>query len=140
MKWYFRVLKKYATFNGRARRKEYWMFVFSNIFVSPVVALLAGFITALVARIEWGDGHGGQVTELAYNVGLLAGVVYSLAVWIPGIAVAVRRMHDTGRSGWWVLFPAVNFVLLFVGSQPGENRFGPNPKMAELSRSAAQAG
>jgi uncharacterized membrane protein YhaH (DUF805 family) len=138
MKWYFRVLKKYATFNGRARRKEYWMFVFSNIFVSLGIALLAGIIGLIVARIQFGDGRSASVMNMATVIGGLASIAYSLTVLIPSIAVAVRRMHDTGRSGWWIFFPLINFILLFVASQPAENKYGPNPKMAELSGNPAQ--
>ncbi len=57
-----------------------------------------------------------------------ASIIYSLAVLIPGIAVAVRRMHDVGRSGWWILLPIVNFVFLCLDSQPNENEYGLNPK------------
>jgi uncharacterized membrane protein YhaH (DUF805 family) len=138
MKWYFRVLKKYATFNGRARRKEYWMFVFLNIFVSLGITLA----TELIALIGFTVGRGGRIDvsdmRIAAGVSLLVSIVYSLAVLIPSIAVAVRRMHDAGRSGWWILFPLVNFIFLLVGSQPGENGYGPNP-MAEFPRNTAQA-
>ncbi len=56
--------------------------------------------------------------------------IYSLALLVPGIAVGIRRMHDTGRSGWWILLPVVNLVFLCQDSQSGENAYGPNPKMA----------
>lgn len=113
MNWYLDVLKKYAVFNGRARRKEYWMFVLFNL----IIALVLGLIERLV---------GGP--------GILANL-YSLAVLIPGLAVAFRRLHDTNRSGWWILIgliPLVGFIILIVfmaqDSQPGDNQYGPNPK------------
>ena len=120
MKWYLEVLKKYATFNGRARRTEYWYFVLFNIIISIVLAIVDGML-------------GSFSTER--GVGLLEGI-YSLAVLIPGIAVSVRRLHDTNRSGWWLLIvfvPLIGVIVLFVymvqDSQPGENQYGPNPKL-----------
>ncbi len=109
MGWYIAVLKQYAVFSGRARRKEYWMFVLFNFIISLILGLVEGLI-------------GGP--------GILANL-YSLAVLIPSIAVGVRRMHDTDRSGWWLLLPIVNIVFLVFDSQPEENRFGPNPKADE---------
>jgi len=103
---YFDVLKKYAVFNGRASRREYWMFFLISLGVS--LALI--FIESLLG----GKGY-------LYNL-------YSLAVFLPSLAAAVRRMHDTNRSGWWILLPIVNIVFMAQDSQPGVNRFGPNPK------------
>jgi len=116
MNWYLDVLKnKYATFDGRARRKEYWMFFLFNI----LVAIGLGIVEALIG-----------------TAGLIGGL-YGLAVLIPGIAVTVRRLHDTSRSGWWiliVLIPAVGTLILLIfmvlDSQPGDNAYGPNPKAA----------
>ncbi len=76
--------------------------------------------------------------ERAQAIAVLAGIVYSLAVLIPSIAVAVRRMHDSGRSGWWILLPLINFIFLCLDSQESENGYGANPKRGELSRSVAQ--
>jgi uncharacterized membrane protein YhaH (DUF805 family) len=114
--WYLDVLKnKYATFDGRARRKEYWMFFLFNI----LVAIGLGIVEALIG-----------------TVGLIGGL-YALAVLIPGIAVTIRRLHDTSRSGWWILIvlvPAVGTLILLIfmvlDSQPGGNEYGPNPKAA----------
>jgi uncharacterized membrane protein YhaH (DUF805 family) len=117
MQWYLEVLKKYAVFSGRARRKEYWMFVLFNI----IISFALGFVTGFVASLIGSPGIAGIIT-----------IIYSLAIIIPGIAVGVRRMHDLGRSGWWIIVPFVNLVFLFMDSQPGENEYGPNPK-AELS-------
>jgi len=117
--WYLDVLKKYAVFNGRARRKEYWYFVLFNIIVSVILAVI--------------DGMTGSFSADA-GVGILSGI-YSLAVFIPTAAVTFRRLHDTGRSGWWllmVLLPFIGAIVLLIfmvqDSKPGENRFGPNPK------------
>jgi uncharacterized membrane protein YhaH (DUF805 family) len=119
MNWYIEVWKKYAVFGGRARRKEYWFFVLFNI--------IAIFILAFI------DALSGTISQEA-GVGLLSGI-YSLAVLIPSIAVAVRRLHDTDRVGWWVLIgliPLIGAIVLIIffvlDSTPGDNRFGPNPK------------
>lgn len=115
MHWYLEVLRKYAVFSGRARRKEYWMFFLFNIIVSFAI----GFATGILAAILHNPGVVGIIT-----------MIYSLAVLIPSISVGIRRMHDLGRSGWWILFPFVNLVFLCLDSQPGENEYGPNPKAA----------
>jgi uncharacterized membrane protein YhaH (DUF805 family) len=119
MSWYLEVLKKYAVFSGRARRMEYWMFVLFNIIIIVVLALI--------------DYLTGTFSPRA-GVGLLGGL-YSLAVLIPSIAVTVRRLHDTGRTGWWILIGLIpvigNIVLLIfmvLDSEPGANEYGPNPK------------
>lgn len=121
MNWYIDVLRKYAVFSGRARRKEYWFFVLFNILVS----LLLGII----------DGLTGSFSHSA-GIGLLGGL-YTLAVLIPSIAVSVRRLHDTDRSGWWLLIsliPVIGAIVLLIfmvlDSQTGENQYGPNPKAA----------
>ena len=106
--WYLGVLKKYAVFSGRARRKEYWMFTLFNI----LIAFLLGILETII-------GAGDILSNL-----------YSLAVLIPGIAVGVRRLHDTDRSGWWLLLPIVNIVFLALEGQSGTNRFGSDPKEA----------
>lgn len=121
MNWYLDVLKnKYAMFNGRARRKEYWFFVLFNILAS--IAL--GIVDSITGTFN--DDMG---------VGLLGGI-YWLAVLIPAIAVAVRRLHDTGRTGWWLLLafiPVIGGLVLLIfmvfDSEPGDNQYGPNPKL-----------
>lgn len=117
MSWYLQVMRKYAVFSGRARRKEYWMFFLFNFIVAFALGLVLGII--------------GVVLGMGAKLGNIASPIYGLAVLVPGIAVAVRRMHDVGRSGWWVLVPVANIVFLFLDSQPGENEYGPNPKTAE---------
>jgi uncharacterized membrane protein YhaH (DUF805 family) len=121
MNWYLEVLKKYAVFNGRARRKEYWYFLLFNIIVSIVLAVI--------------DDVTGSFSPEA-GMGLLGGI-YSLAVLIPSIAVSVRRLHDTERSGWWLLIgliPLIGAIVLIVfmvqDSKPGQNQYGANPKDA----------
>lgn len=119
MNWYLEVLKKYSAFSGRARRKEYWVFLLFNIVISVALAVI--------------DGATGTFSE-EMGLGLLGGV-YALAVLIPSIAVSVRRLHDTDRSGWWLLLavvPVLGAIVLLVfmalDSKPGENQYGPNPK------------
>ncbi|MBN1442063.1 MAG: DUF805 domain-containing protein [Planctomycetes bacterium] len=115
MNWYVDVLKKYAVFDGRARRKEFWMFCLFNL----VIAFVLGFVEGLL-------GSPGVV-----------GILYGLAVIIPSIAVAVRRLHDTDRSGWWVLIgliPLIGLIILIVfyvqDGTPGPNQYGESPKAA----------
>lgn len=126
MQWYLKALKQYADFGGRARRTEFWMFVLFNVLASAVLGLVDRLIgTASVVDV------GGT---LVVTPGLLQGI-YGLAVLIPAIAVAVRRLHDTDRSGWWALLyvvPLVGQIVLIVfwaieGTR-GANRFGPDPK------------
>ena len=118
MDWYLGVLRKYAVFDGRARRKELWLFASFNLLISMGLGLIEGMF--------------GMFPD--YHASALA-TLYALFVFIPGIAVGVRRLHDTGRSGWWLLItfiPLIGAIVLLVyflqDGQPGENRFGPNPK------------
>ena len=119
MNWYIKVLKNYAGFSGRARRKEYWYFFLFNILISFVLMAI--------------DHVTGTFSPSA-GMGLLGGI-YTLAVLIPGIAVSVRRLHDTGRSGWWLLIsliPLIGAIVMLVfmvqDSNPGPNQYGENPK------------
>lgn len=121
MNWYLHVLKNYATFSGRARRKEYWMFFLISALISIVLTLLDILLGTY---------------SVEYEAGLFSGL-YSLLILIPSIAVVVRRLHDTDRSGWWILIsliPLIGVIVLFVficlDSQLGTNRFGANPKEA----------
>lgn len=122
MNWYLEVLKKYAVFDGRARRKEYWYFFLIN----TVISIFLAFI----------DSFTGTISEEA-GLGLLSGI-YALAVLIPGLSVTVRRLHDTDRSGWWILIgliPVIGGIALLVfmvlDSTPGDNQYGPNPKVEQ---------
>jgi uncharacterized membrane protein YhaH (DUF805 family) len=117
MHWYTDVLKKYADFTGRARRTEFWMYFLINFIIIIVLAAIDFYFNLTIAG----------------TVGILENL-YGLAVFIPNIAVSVRRLHDTGRTGWWVLLaliPCVGLILLVFwvqDSQPGSNQYGPNPK------------
>ncbi len=115
MNWYLDVLKKYAEFKGRARRQEYWMFFLFNLIIAIVLIIIDAVL-----------GTGG-----------ILNLLYSLAVLIPGIAVTARRLHDTDRSGWWILIalvPFVGFIVLLVfmvmEGQQSSNQYGENPKAA----------
>lgn len=119
MSWYLEVLKKYAVFNGRAQRKEYWYFVLFNI----IISLVLGFIDNAIGSSSAEPGTG------------LLGSLYMLAVLLPGIGVSIRRLHDTSRSGWWVLMaliPLIGIIVLIFfmvqDSRPGANQYGANPK------------
>ena len=115
MHWYLDVLKKYVDFNGRARRQEYWMYFLFNVIISLVV----GFVDGLIGTKP------------------ILGGLYILAVILPSICVGIRRLHDTNRSGLWLLvglIPCIGWIALLVfyiqDSDAGANQFGPNPKAA----------
>jgi uncharacterized membrane protein YhaH (DUF805 family) len=123
MQWYIDVIKKYAVFSGRSRRKEFWMFVLFNAII--------GIILSIIDRAI-GTTYGGSANQGVLNS------IYSLAVLIPSIAVGVRRMHDTNRSGWWLLInlvPCVGWIIYIVFAAQegtaGDNQHGPDPKAAE---------
>lgn len=122
MHWFTDVLRKYAVFEGRAGRKEYWMFVLSYVIVMFALGIVEGMLGAVFGR--------GMFTFLISVIQFLV----MLAVLVPSIAVAVRRLHDTSRSGWWALLgliPIINLVLLVflvLDSTPGTNQYGSNPK------------
>nr|MBM3931759.1 DUF805 domain-containing protein [Sphingomonadales bacterium] len=105
MNYYIKVLQNYATFSGRARRKEYWMFFLFNV----IVAFAFGFVCGLIG-----------IPEIAN--------LYTFAVLLPSIAVGVRRMHDVGKSGWFLLIPIYNFILAVTEGEKGENQYGADPK------------
>ncbi|MDQ3269476.1 MAG: DUF805 domain-containing protein [Pseudomonadota bacterium] len=122
MYWYMKVLRNYVGFSGRARRKEYWMFVLVSVLIS--IGLM--IVDSVTGTFNIGTGWG-----------LLSGL-YSLAVLIPSLAVSVRRLHDRGLSGWWlllVLVPLIGAIALLVifvmDGESGDNRFGPDPKMED---------
>ncbi|MBQ4890732.1 DUF805 domain-containing protein [Shewanella sp. MMG014] len=123
MDWYIKVLKNYINFKDRARRKEYWFFVLFNV----IAGILLGIVDNITGTLNQETGYG-----------LLSGI-YSLAVFLPALGVSVRRLHDTDRSGWWILIaliPLIGALILlyfFVSdSQEETNRFGPNPKGNEV--------
>ena len=121
MSWYIEVWKKYAVFSGRARRKEFWYFTLFNILILIGLGVISYALTGVSAH---------------NFVPSIVMVVYDLAVAIPSLAVTVRRLHDTSRSGWWILIalvPLIGAIILLIfyvtDSQPGENRYGSNPKL-----------
>lgn len=113
MDWMLMPLKRYADFSGRSRRKEYWLYI------------LGLWIAIIVASIV--DGLLGMTGMIAGAYGPLTALVY-LGTLIPTIAVAVRRVHDSDKSGWFVLVPIYNLILMFLEGTKGPNRFGADPK------------
>jgi uncharacterized membrane protein YhaH (DUF805 family) len=127
MNWYLKVLNNYAVFSGRARRKEYWMFVLVFLITLIIAAILDN-----VLGITFKFGEGEMAMKFPYGY---IYVLYSLALLIPSLAVGVRRLHDTGRSGWMMLLcliPIIGgiwlLVLMLIEGTPGENEYGLNPK------------
>jgi uncharacterized membrane protein YhaH (DUF805 family) len=123
MEWATLPLKKYAQFDGRSRRKEYWSYFLLTIGLNIVANILDSIV-----------GMGGMVWGLWGPLTLLL----TLALLVPGIAVTIRRLHDTGRSGWWWLIVLIPFigalVLLYfmvIEGTPGPNEYGPDPKGGE---------
>lgn len=119
MNWFLIALKKYAVFQGRAQRSEYWYFALFYLLIS----IIAGVIDALTGTFDESSGIG------------LMGVIVTLALLIPSLSVSVRRLHDIGRTGWWLLIglvPIIGIIVLIVfaatDSAAGENEYGPNPK------------
>jgi uncharacterized membrane protein YhaH (DUF805 family) len=106
------ALSNYASFSGRARRSEYWWFALFNL----IVSIIASIIDAII------------------GTPILA-LIIGLALLLPGLGLSFRRLHDTGRAGWWILIaliPLIGWIVLLVffcqDSQPGPNQYGPNPK------------
>jgi uncharacterized membrane protein YhaH (DUF805 family) len=113
VEWYLKVLQNYVTFEGRARRKEYWMFVLFNFIFAFAIGVVEGL----------------------FNLPSFLSAIYTLIVLLPSLAVGARRLHDTGRSGWWLLLsliPLIGFIVLLVflceDSNEHDNVYGPNPK------------
>ena len=117
MEWYLKVVRdNYVNFNGRASRQEYWMFFLFNLIFLFIAISVDGYL----------------------GLGFLT-ILYYLAVFFPTIAVMVRRLHDIGNSGWWILISLIPFigsiwliVLLCTDSNPNENDYGPSPKAAPI--------
>ncbi len=121
--WYKKVVfENYANFNGRARRSEYWWFILANMILAIVAMVIDNVAGITFGQIPYGPVY----------------VLYALAVFLPGLAVTVRRLHDVGKSGWFyfiVLIPLVGaiwlLVLLFTEGEQAENQYGANPKIVE---------
>jgi|KBSMisStaDraftv2_1062788.scaffolds.fasta_scaffold295484_2 uncharacterized membrane protein YhaH (DUF805 family) len=105
MEYYIRALKNYAVFTGRATRAEYWYFALFNV-IFAVIATVVG---------------------MYFNVPEL-GNIYTIAAFIPGLAIGFRRMHDVGKSGWFLFVPIYSFVLAVSEGDIGYNQYGPDPK------------
>lgn len=99
MKWYLKALRQYFDFTGRARRTEFWMFVW----VSCVIAFVLAVLDRVLELAPAGNFGGGPLNT-----------VYQLATVVPTLAAGARRLHDVGHSGWWQLAPAAPFALLLV--------------------------
>ena len=118
MSWYISVFRNYDDFSGRARRKEYWLFLLINMVIMCVAAILDYVVG----------------THEVTRFGVL-GLLWLAAIAVPSWAVGVRRLHDSGRSGWWLLVSLVPFigplaiiVLILLPGTPGENEYGRNPR------------
>jgi uncharacterized membrane protein YhaH (DUF805 family) len=120
MNGYLQVLNKYAVFKDRARRREYWFFILFNVIFGTALVFIDQKMGSFVASADFG----------------VLSALYTLAVMIPGVAVSIRRLHDTGRSGWWFLItivPILGFcVFLYfmaLDSDPGTNKYGHHQKV-----------
>ncbi|HSI67835.1 MAG TPA: DUF805 domain-containing protein [Planococcus sp. (in: firmicutes)] len=120
MKWFMETMKNAFNFSDRSRRKEYWMFY-----------LIATLIMIVLTLVDVVAG-----LEVAEDVGILS-TLFSLILIIPSLAVTFRRLHDTGKSGWWILIsliPIIGWIVLLIftvqDSETGINSYGANPKLA----------
>lgn len=118
MNWFVQALKQYATFSGRARRPEYWYFVLIYLLIFIVLSIA----DAITGSFDADTG-----------IGLLGGL-FALGMLVPWLAVGARRLHDTDRSGWWLLLvllpvigPVVLLVFALLRGTEGDNRYGPEP-------------
>jgi uncharacterized membrane protein YhaH (DUF805 family) len=114
---YIDAFKKYAIFSGRSTRSEFWYFVLANF----LIQLIIGIIEAVIGGLTGAPSTG--------KVGLM-GTIYSFLVLVPSIAIAARRLHDAGLTGWFMLIPIYNIFLYCRESDPGDNQYGPNPHNA----------
>ena len=132
MEWYLKVMRdNYANFNGRARRKEYWMFTLFFFLITVVIY----FLLALLAFFMTGDLIDLMNTEWFPVVFGFSIIIYFLIHLVPSIAVTVRRLHDTGKSGWLYLLtfiPYIGGLIIFIFTviegDKGDNKYGPDPK------------
>lgn len=124
MHYFTDALKKYATFEGRTTRREFWMFVLMSIIVQILVSFVSGLLVGLT-----------RINAIGYLTPL-----FVLAIFLPSIAIGARRLHDTSRSGWWLLISFVPLigsiwllVLFCLDSTPGANEYGANMKGVEVA-------
>ena len=134
MEWMLLPLKRYAQFSGRSRRKEYWMFVLL-IFIIYVIAMILDSLLGFGTTTRYADvSETGAAAGFNSSGGIIT-LLAMLALFLPSLAVAIRRLHDTDRSGWWILIgliPLIGGIVLLVfyctDGTKGPNRFGPDPK------------
>ena len=122
MEWFLKVMRQYADFNGRARRKEYWMFYLFSLIFAVTAVILDNVLGIAIEGIGYGPLY----------------LIFALAVMIPNLAVMVRRLHDVNKSGWMFLVALIPIagaiwllVLLCTEGDHGDNKYGPNPKNEE---------
>ena len=111
MEWYIKVMKNYAVFEGRASRQEFWMFQLFNFIISFCLGFCAGLLSAITKTDQ-----------------TILSNIYTLAIIVPSIAVSIRRMHDTGRNGWWSIVPIMSLVYTIEAGQSGPNKYGLDPQ------------
>ncbi|WP_241908279.1 DUF805 domain-containing protein, partial [Vibrio sp. 10N.261.52.A1] len=121
MNWFVDVIKRPVEFNGRARRREYWYFFAVSLGITLLLSLIDNVL-------GWYDPNS--------DIGLLSGI-FSLLILLPGLSVTIRRLHDTNRTGWWVLLylvPVIGFfilsIFLILDSNMECNKYGDNPKLS----------
>tara|TARA_B100000925_G_scaffold235760_1_gene184413 strand:+ start:668 stop:1045 length:378 start_codon:yes stop_codon:yes gene_type:complete len=125
MKWYLKVMRdNYANFSGRARREEYWMFTLFYFILFIGLFVVISILGALL-----GD-------DIGINLGVIILIIFIFAHFIPSLAVTIRRLHDTGKSGWYLLLqliPYIGALIIFIFTviegDKNENKWGPNPKL-----------
>jgi uncharacterized membrane protein YhaH (DUF805 family) len=136
MEWMLMPLRRYADFRGRSRRKEYWMFALGLVIVY--------FLLGLMFAVGMGGTPGGLMGTLSWSpfamIGCAGFLLLTLAIFIPALAVQVRRFHDQDKSGWFVLLGLIPYlggliVLVFMCLQGtrGDNRYGPDPLAGEVT-------
>jgi uncharacterized membrane protein YhaH (DUF805 family) len=135
MDWMIMPLRRYAEFTGRSRRKEYWLYVLFLVIVGVLFGMLDTALGLGGSASSWHSTSGPQVGAGGSFHGGVLTLIFWLATLVPSIAVAIRRLHDTDRSGWWLLIglvPLIGGIVLLVfmlleGTR-GPNRFGPDPR------------
>jgi uncharacterized membrane protein YhaH (DUF805 family) len=135
----FEALRKYAVFEGRARRSEYWLFALLQLLL--IVGFFVAFLTFAFAARGGQTGAEGAATNPGLNIVIgvlsLLAVGVSLGLFIPSLAVSVRRLHDSDKSGWWLLLSFIPFgsfvvfIFTLLDGTPGTNRYGADPKGRE---------
>ena len=124
MDWMLMPYRRYVDFSGRSQRKEYWMFYLFVVIVYAVLSIIMSMGAPSIDPVTGQMSGGGAMA----TIGLALLGLFGLGTIIPALAVAIRRMHDQDRSGWWILVPIANIIFLFIDGTPGPNRFGPDPK------------